>query len=242
METHSNIALVHVDGDLDVTSVPRVKRRLEGLIDGGCRRIVLNMAQTDYVDSAGMGLLLGEVRRMRRVGGLLSITEASDMVLRALRMARLVDFIPVSGARSGRKIQDLDPSAVARWSCCVRVDPQDLAGTRIRVGQLLGRTGLVSDDLFDLTLAVGEAMGNAVDHTSGECVLVTISAYEDRVLVDVTDCGDGFQIADDEDTPQVDGSAERGRGIKLMRLLADSVSICRKPTGTGTLVRIVKLV
>lgn len=242
MDTNPNIALVHVDGDLDVTSVPRVKRRLEGLIDGGCRRIVLNMAQTDYVDSAGMGLLLGEVRRMRRVGGLLSITDASDMVMRALRMARLVDFIPVSGVQGRRKIQDLDPSAVARWSCCVRVDPQDLAGSRVRVGQLLERVDLAPDDLFDLTLAVGEAMGNAVDHTSGECALVTISAYEDRVLVDVTDCGDGFQIADDEDTPAVDEGAERGRGIKLMRLLADSVSICRKSTGTGTLVRIVKLV
>ena len=36
-------------------------------------------------------------------------------------------------------------------------------------------------------------------------------------------------------------AVERGRGIKLMRLLADSVSIHLKRSGQGTVVRLVKL-
>jgi anti-sigma regulatory factor (Ser/Thr protein kinase) len=56
----------------------------------------------------------------------------------------------------------------------------------------------------------------------------------------VTDCGCGFELSPDDDTPEVGEADERGRGIKLMRLLADSVSIVRRQQG-GTCVRIVKL-
>lgn len=241
MEICPNIAVVRLDGDLDVTSVPRVKRFVEKLIDDGCRRIILNMSQVAVIDSAGMGLVLCEVRRMRSVGGLLSITDANERVLRVMRLSRLVDFAPVSAARCTRQVQELDPSAVPLWRCIVRVNPCDLASARACMERRLRVVRMTPDQLFDLILAVGEAIGNAIDHTECECALVVLACYRDRVVVDVTDCGCGFELGPNEDTPQVDEAAERGRGIKLMRLLVDSVTIGRKPTGQGTRVRMVKL-
>ena len=92
-----------------------------------------------------------------------------------------------------------------------------------------------------MKLACGEALGNAVDHTCEGGVLVTVAAYPDRACVEVSDCGRGFQIPDDEEPPETGAFAERGRGIRLMRLLADSVSISLKQGGGGTVVRLVKL-
>ncbi|OFK23351.1 anti-sigma factor antagonist [Olsenella sp. HMSC062G07] len=241
MDTHPNIAVVHVGGDLDVTTVPRTRRLVEGLIDDGCRRIILNMAAATAIDSTGLGFVLGEIRRMRSVGGLLSITEANECVMRTLRLSRLVDFAPVSGAGGSRQVQELPASAVPLWRCVVRIDPSDLAGTRASVERHLSRVGMDSDCLFDLMLTVGEAIGNAIDHAAGECALVVLACYEDRVVIDVTDCGCGFELRAGEAVPRVDETSERGRGIRLMRLLADSVTIGRKPWGKGTLVRIVKL-
>ena len=40
-----DITLLPVEGDLDVTSAPRLKIALDDLIDGGCRRVILNMAK-----------------------------------------------------------------------------------------------------------------------------------------------------------------------------------------------------
>ena len=57
----------------------------------------------------------------------------------------------------------------------------------------------------------------------------------------MTDCGCGFELAGDEEPPETGPCAERGRGIRLMRLLADSVSIAHKSSGEGTVVRLVKL-
>lgn len=241
MATQTNIALVPVVGDVDVRSVGKLRGTIDGLIAGGCRRIILNMADVEFVDSAGLALIFFEVRRMRTAGGLLSLTDVSPRVMRALKLSRLVDYIPVSQTGVRTKVPELAPSVRPLWRTALPVRPDDLAGARMRVQELLGGLCLAPDEVFDMTLAVGEAIGNAVDHTDGEGVLATVCAYPDRAVVEVTDCGDGFEIGADEEPVSCTGCAERGRGIKLMRLLADSVTIGRRPGGRGTIVRLVKL-
>lgn len=241
MATRTDIALLPVVGDLDVRSVPQLRSNIDGLISRGCRRIILNMAKVDFVDSAGLALIFFEVRRMRAVGGLISLVEVSPRVMRAFKLSRLVDYVPVSAVGQRTRVPELDPSVKPLWRTALPVCPSDLTSARMRVQELLGELPLAPDEVFDMTLAVGEAMGNAVDHTDGTGVLVTVCAYPDRAVVEVTDCGEGYEIAPDEEPVSCTGCEERGRGIKLMRLLADSVSISRRPGGRGTIARLVKL-
>ncbi len=240
MQQRPNIALVPVERDLDVTTVSALRSVVDGLIGRGCRRIILNMSGATYVDSAGMALLLAEIRRMRSLGGLLSFTNVSDQVLAILRRARVVDFAPVS--RPADRTAELapDPSVRPLWRTVVPVDPNDLALTRANVSHLLEQVPLSHDELFDANLAVGEAVGNAVDHTDGSDAMVTVIGYPDRAVIEVTDCGEGFDPSAVYGR-KVDPCAERGRGIRLMQLLADSVSIRPRPSGPGMLVRIVKM-
>ena len=244
MRTDANIVLVNLDGDLDVTTVPAVHESLERLIGAGCRRIVLNMERTSYVDSAGMGLILTELRAMRAQGGLLSLVNVSPRAYQALCRMRVVDYLPVSRAGVEREVEALDPQALPLWRTTFRVDGETLAESRGRLSTLLDRVPLTPDEAFDMTLACGEALGNAVDHTSEGGILVTVAAYPDRVVVDVADRGLGFDPAacgETGDAGETDPYAERGRGIKLMCLLADSVTIQPKSSGEGMVVHLVKL-
>lgn len=241
MAAKVNIALFSVVGDLDVTTVPGVRARIDRLLESGCRRILVNMEGVSHVDSAGMGLILTELRRMRREGGLISLVNVSPQVYRALRRMRMLDYMPVSRSGDRRRVAELDPSVLPSWRTTFRVDEGALADARERLGGLLSSLPFSPDGVFDMTLASGEALGNAVDHTCGGGVLVTVAAYPDRAIVDVADCGAGFSLGADEEVPEVAADAERGRGIRLMRLLADSVSIEQKSTGEGTVVRLVKL-
>lgn len=239
--THSHdIALVPLSGDLSVQSAPMLKRTLEGLFSNGACRIVLNMAEVPYVDSAGMSVILGAVRRMRHEGGLLSLVNVSPDVLRALRIARLVDLIPVSAAGDEREVPPLDPSTLPLWRTTLPVHADDLQSARMRVEELVSTLPFSRDAVFDTTLAVGEAVGNAADHTCGQGILVTMTAYPDRLLVEVADCGNGFLPAETPAPPN--DFDERGRGIRLMQLLVDLVTIEPKSSGSGTVVRLVKLV
>lgn len=241
MDPRPNIALVPVEHDLDVTTVGALRASLDRLIEGGCRRIILNMAGASYVDSAGMAMVLAAIRQMRAVGGLLSLTNVSDRVLALMRRARLVDFVPVSGCAEADVPLDTDPSIQPLWRCVVPIDRADLSHTRARIARLLDRLPLTSDERFDVCLAIGEAMGNAVDHTRADGALVTVAGYPDRAIIEVVDCGEGFDPSEAGCAQGPDAHAERGRGIRLMRLLADSVTIEPRSSGCGMMVRIVKV-
>lgn len=263
MTNADDILVIPVEGDLDVSCVARLRPYIDERVAGGCRRLILNMAQSNYVDSLGMSLIISEARNLREHGGLLSLVNVNASVYRSLVICRLVDFVPVTGTGPKPPIPALDPTVRPQWHGTMRVDPAELSRARGRVEQLLSQTGLTPDEVFDMTLAGGEALGNAIDHTCAEGVLLTVSVYADRVVVEVADCGDGFDAAEKgagsgadagagagvasveampAAVPAGTSSLERGRGIKLMRMLADSVEIAPKPSGAGTVVRLVKLI
>ena len=85
MYTQPNIAVVSVNTDLDVRGVPRVKAQIEQLIESGCRRIVLNMSEVSYIDSCGMGFIVCAVRRMKTLGGLMSLTNVQPTAFKAFK-------------------------------------------------------------------------------------------------------------------------------------------------------------
>jgi serine/threonine-protein kinase RsbW len=75
-----------------------------------------------------------------------------------------------------------------------------------------------------VVLAVHEAMANAQRHAGG--VTRATAALDGRdLVVRVTDGGRGFRLPQSADMP--DPSAERGRGLYLIRRLADRVDVVR---------------
>ena len=130
MERMPDIAVVNVSGDLDVTSVGALRRTIDALIADGCRRIVLNMDDVGFADSAGLGLVLSELRRMRSLGGLLSLTNVRPRVYMSLALMRIVDYMPVSRAGSKRTVSELDPSVLPLWRTTFPVDAVHLGEAR----------------------------------------------------------------------------------------------------------------
>ena len=226
-------------GDLTVNTAPMLRRTLDELQLAGVRYLVINMERVEFVDSAGMAVIFSAVRRMRESGGALMLVNVSPNVFRALRIARLVDMVPVREASERKSVPELDAGAMPLWRTTVPVCATEMQEARLRIAELAARLPFSEDDMFDLTLAVGEALGNAADHTCGDGILSTVCAYDDRIVVEVSDCGEGF---DPCECAGRDCGEDRGRGIKLMRLLVDDVEIRPKPSGTGMVVRLVKLV
>ncbi len=205
MNEWNDIAVLTPPGDIDIASVPALRRRLDNLIDRGVRRVVINCQTVGFIDSTGLAFLLTRARELMRHEGLLSLVNASDEVVRFLEIARLVDILHVAGP-ARESIPAIPVGELPRWS--------------------------------KSALASGEALGNAYDHAGGIGCVLTVQAYGDRVVVEVLDRGAGYSI---DETSEPVASEERGRGIKLMRMLVDNVEVARRTDGAGTRVQMVKL-
>ncbi len=235
MQRNKNVLIFPIEGDLNLNKVESITPELREIINEGCKRIVLNFKDVEYIDSMGITFLIKLVKRLREIGGRLSLTNVGEQVRRVLCITCLIDYMSV--LEDGEvAIPALDPSSMPSYRTTVAIDPQDLESSRKYLQSLLHELPMDEDDVFDVTLACGEAISNAVDHGSANEVYATISGYIDRVIVEVSDSGCGFDESQNTNTP-----VERGRGIKLMRLLCDSVTITKKEVGTGTVVRLIKL-
>ena len=107
----------------------------------------------------------------------------------------------------------------------------------------IGRLREVSDELLaDLKLALTEAASNSVRHAYGNTELgvvdITYQLFPDRLVIEVTDEGDGFDPAQAE--VRADELSEGGLGIAIIRAIADEVEIGAQPGGKGSRLRFVK--
>jgi anti-sigma B factor antagonist len=95
--------VLEVAGEIDITSAPRFRARLIGLIDSDCRSIVIDLSPVEFIDSTGLGVLIGARRRLGEVDGDLTLV-IPDGPVRDLFVATdladiftICDSIPVRG-------------------------------------------------------------------------------------------------------------------------------------------------
>lgn len=239
MREWMDIAVLAPVNDIDIATVPGLRSEVDSLIAAGTRRILLNCENVTFIDSTGLAFLLSRARRLIQEGGMLSLVNVSAEVSRFLQIARLISVLHVT-ARDRPPVPVLSPGTLPVWSRSISVAEgiEHLGLYRHRVVELLETLPLGRDAVYDMALAAGEALGNAYDHAGAAGCVLNVRAYEDRVVIEVCDCGGGFEIAPDEDVAE---SEERGRGIKLMRMLVDSAEVRRRTDVQGTMVRLIKL-
>ncbi len=239
MNEWNDIAVLTPPGDVDIASVSVLRRRLDNLIDRGVRRVVINCQAVGFIDSTGLAFLLTRARELMRREGLLSLVNASDEVIRFLEIARLVDILHVAGpARESIPAIPVGELPTMEQSVEVRQGIENLPYYRHRIAELLESLPLRRDERYDVALASGEALGMPMTMPAVSGAVLTVQAYGDRVVVEVLDRGAGYSI---DGASEPVASEERGRGIKLMRMLVDNVQVACRTDGTGTRVQMVKL-
>ena len=75
-------------GDLDLSTAPDLREALVEVIDEGAR-IVIDMEAIDFLDSAGLGILVGGLKRARTSGGELELVCSSRAVLKPIEITGL---------------------------------------------------------------------------------------------------------------------------------------------------------
>ncbi|NDZ70927.1 MULTISPECIES: ATP-binding protein [unclassified Streptomyces] len=138
------------------------------------------------------------------------------------------------------------------WSLHLRREAASVPLARRLLIGTMETAGVDPDISFDLSVALSEACANAVEHGGddgsggpGEAYRVTAYLDGERCRIEVADTGPGFPAAAPDGPRGVvrpaPAEAESGRGLCLIRELADHVHIGSEPGRAGAVVSFDKI-
>ncbi len=90
------IVRLRLENLLNIIDVNRLGAQLDGIVDNGARKLVLDLKNTTFIGSAALGMLLALSQRLRSLDGrmILSHPEHIEPLLKVSRTERLFELAP----------------------------------------------------------------------------------------------------------------------------------------------------
>lgn len=99
MQIHAERAgaayIMRLVGELDEHTAAEFRYQADLAIDGGSRHLVLLLKELRFLDSAGLGVLMGRYRRLSQLGGRVSLVAPPDHVRALLEMSGIPRLMPL---------------------------------------------------------------------------------------------------------------------------------------------------
>lgn len=105
MKSHEDLSIhVHTNGErlvfdlvgsLDVATAPTVRASLLEAADRGDHQLVVDLTRVEFLDSTGLGALIGAQRRAKEAGGEIRLLVPDGQILRLLRITGLLKVFGV---------------------------------------------------------------------------------------------------------------------------------------------------
>ena len=93
-EVKKNLLTVRLTGELDHGIVSRIRPELDAAIsETGVRRLVFDLRGLEFMDSSGIGLIIGRYKLMRRRGGSVAVCGSDERMDKLFEMAGLYQLV-----------------------------------------------------------------------------------------------------------------------------------------------------
>lgn len=86
-------SVVAVTGELELATAPRLRQQVVSLIGAGRSHLVIDLAGVDFIDSVGLGVVVGALKRCRTHGGDLMVCGAVPRVRSLFEITRLDEIM-----------------------------------------------------------------------------------------------------------------------------------------------------
>ena len=104
------IEVIDVRGEIDMYTAPRLRELLIDLVSEGHYQLVVNLDKVGFLDSTGLGVLVGGLRRVRAHDGSLDLVCTQQRILKIFRITGLTEVFGIYetvdqaiAARPGRR-------------------------------------------------------------------------------------------------------------------------------------------
>ena len=82
-------AVLQVTGEVDVYTTPMLRERMRELAAKGAVHLIADLSEVDFLDSSGLGALVGGLKRLREAGGSLALVISTPRILRIFEITGL---------------------------------------------------------------------------------------------------------------------------------------------------------
>jgi len=87
--------VVDVVGEIDVSTADVLRERLLDLLEHDRTDLVVDLRRVAFMDSTGLGVLVGTLKKVRLLGGRLQLVIDSERLLKVLRITALLQVFTV---------------------------------------------------------------------------------------------------------------------------------------------------
>lgn len=96
MERDGKTVTVYMEGELDHCGAQAIRRILDGVIqDRDVKNMILDMEDIAFMDSSGIGVILGRYRQLQMRGGKLAVKNMNAQVTKVFRLSGMQQIIEI---------------------------------------------------------------------------------------------------------------------------------------------------
>ena len=208
---------------------------------GKVQKLIFDFSKTGFMDSSGIGILLGRYKRMHHMGGEVLV----NTVIRVRFAAAAAD-----GGDMEEQQKELDgkwlQEGVQRMMVMLESDSRNESFARVCVASFMTRMNPTVAETDDVKTAVSEAVTNSIVHGypyEKGLIRLVCAIEKDTLTVQIRDWGRGIENVKKAMEPMysqsVRGTERSGMGFCFMEAFMDDLKVSSS-VGNGTLVQMKK--
>ncbi len=87
--------IVAVGGEIDVYTAPKLRDKISELVGEGHHQLLIDMEGVDFLDSTGLGVLVGGLKKVRAHDGSMELICSQDRLLKIFRITGLAKVFTI---------------------------------------------------------------------------------------------------------------------------------------------------
>jgi stage II sporulation protein AA (anti-sigma F factor antagonist) len=89
--------IVEIDGELDLATSSTFREVVDEKLNhyDSIKHLILDLKKVNFIDSSGLGVIMGRFRRLNQHGGKISAVNVSDQIKRILQLSGLLKIMEI---------------------------------------------------------------------------------------------------------------------------------------------------
>ena len=98
IKTEKNTLITEISGELDHHSAAKIRAEIDAAISEEAKNIILDLTNLTFMDSSGIGMIMGRYKKIQSFGGKLVIVSPKPQVKRILEISGLFNIITIESS------------------------------------------------------------------------------------------------------------------------------------------------